>query len=547
MLATARDRYWTLGASVCALIVAIPMLTILILAISPTGELWRHLLATVLPRYLLNTVALMILAGSGVLLIGTATAWLVTMFRFPGSRLFEWALLLPLSIPAYVIAFVYVDYLEFAGPIQTALRSIFGWARPQDYWFPDIQSLPGAAAMMTLVLYPYVYLLARNAFLDQSVAALEVSRTLGHGPWRNFFLIGLPLARPALAIGVALALMEVIGDFGTVQQFAVETFTTGIYEIWQGMNDVAGAAQLAGFLLLIVLALIWLERRSRRGRRYHPAGRHFRDLPKPVLRGLPALVAIAVCGLPIGLGFLVPAATLATWALENYADTDLSQFFTDTGNTLVLATTAAVLTGGLAVFLSYALRLGQGRLLRISARLAGTGYAIPGSVIAVGVLIPIGLLDNGIDWLAQTLFQYSTGLIFSGTMAILIFAYAARFMALSMGAVGASLGRVTRNIDAAAQTLGHSGGSILWRVHMPMIRGGILTAVLIVFVEVCKELPATLLLRPLDFATLSTRIYDFASDSFYEEAALWALSLIVVGMLPVVLLSKSIRASRPGH
>ncbi len=521
-----RPDGWALGASLLALIVALPILAVITLALGPTTELIGEVLATVLPRYTLNTLALMALVGAGVMVIGAGTAWLVTMCRFPGRALFEWALLLPLAVPAYVIAFIYVDLT--------------------DAYF-ELRTLPGAAAMMTLVLYPYVFLLARTAFLDQSVSAIEVGRTLGYGPWRAAIHISLPLARPALAIGLALALMEVVADFGTVAQFGIQTFTTGIYDVWLGMNSAAGAARLACGLLAVVLMLIWLERSSRRGRRYHPAGRHFRDLPGLRLSGLKAAAAFAACAAPLLLGFVIPAMVLIKWALATAADARLMDLAADLANTLTVAAIAALLAVICALYLSYALRISGGPVLRAATRLAAVGYALPGSVIAVGVLAPLAWFDNSIDAMMRAAFGISTGLLLSGTVAMLIFAYLARFMAMSLGAVSASLGRVTRDMDAAARTLGRGPWRTLGEVHLPLIRGGLLAALLLVFVEVVKELPATLILRPFNFSTLATRVFEYASDERFEETGLWALAIVAAGLIPVIILSRSIGRSRPGH
>ncbi len=545
--AQTRSIFWSTGACLLALIVAVPVLAVAAIAFTGDGAIWSHLLSSVIPRYVSNTLILMLLVTGGVLLMGVPTAWLVTMCRFPGQRFFEVAMVLPLAFPAYVVSYIYVDLLDYAGPLQIFLRDVFGWSTARDYWFPEIRSIGGAALILTSVLYPYVYLMARSAFLDQSVVAIEVGRTLGITPKRAFTTISIPLARPALAIGVALALMEVLSDFGTVQQLAVDTFTTGIYEVWLGMNDGGAAAQLAGLLFTFVLLLIWLERSSRRGRRYHPAGRHFRDLPGFELTGWRAIQVIAFCTIPVIIGFVIPTFVLLQWSISSWDGIEFDAFLVDLSNTVILALIAALCAAAAAVFLSYALRSASNPVLRAATRLAGTGYAIPGSVIAVGVLVPFAWLDNQIDGVMRSTFGISTGLLISGTMAILIFAYLARFMALSFGAVSASFGRVTRNMDGAARTLGHAGWSTLFRVHLPMIRGGVLTAVLMVFVEVMKELPATLILRPFDFSTLATRVYEFASDEQFEEIGIWALSIAAAGIIPVILLSISIRHSRPGH
>ncbi len=538
---------WTLGAGLVAALVALPIIAVLVVAFTPKGEVWAHLLTTVLPGYALNTLLLMVLVGVGVSVIGVGTAWLVAMCRFPGRDLFEWALLLPLAMPAYVIGIVYVEHLEFAGPVQGLLRDLTGWRLARDYWFPEVRSLGGAAAMLTLVLYPYVYLLARTAFVEQCVCLLEASRTLGRSPWKSFWGVALPMARPAIAVGVALALMETISDFGTVKIFAVHTFTTGIYDVWLGMYDAPAAAQLAAALLMFVLLLIGLERYSRRGMDYGHATRRHRPLPKQPLTGWRRNAAIAGCALPVLLGFVIPATTLAWWAWRTAPFMRLDDFAKDISTTFAMAGLAALLVSGVAVYLGYAMRLSDAKGLRALVRFASLGYAIPGSVIAVGTLIPFAIFDNALDGFMRANFGFGTGLLLSGTVVAVTFAYLVRFLALSYGAVDSSLGRVTRNMDGAARTLGLGPAATLMRVHVPMIRGGVLAAALLVFVDVMKELPATLILRPFNFSTLATRIYEYAKDEQFEETGLWALAIVLAGVIPLIIMSRAIAKARPGE
>ncbi len=537
---------WTIGALLLAGAVASPILAVIGMALLPDDGVWRHLSSTVLPGYLYNTLRLFFGVGIGVLLAGVGPAWLVSMCRFPGRRVFEWALLLPLAVPAYVIAFVYTDLLEYAGPLQTALRGVFGWTGARDYWFPDIRSLDGAIAMMSLVFYPYVYLLTRAAFVSQSVCLLEASRVLGRGAWASFFTVALPLARPAIVAGLSLALMETLADFGTVQYFAVDTFTTGIYRVWLDVNEPA-AAQMAAVMFSLVLVLIWIERRSRRRQRFHQTTGRYRALPGYELTGMRAWGAVLACGLPVLLGFVIPALVLADHALGNIATGLDARFLTDLGNSLMLATLAAGACVAAAIFLAYAARLGGGRLLAGVAAFASIGYAIPGSVLAVGVVPPLARLDHAIDAVMEALFGISTGLLLSGTVVALVFAYVVRFMALANGAVDSALTRVTPNMDGAARILGAGPAGALWRVHLPLIRGGVLAGALLVFVEVLKELPATILLRPFAFQTLATRTWEYAADERIAEAALPALTIVLAGIVPVIILSRAIRKSRPGH
>ncbi len=541
-----RGRHgWTLLTVAIAALIALPIVVVLLHVFVPAGEVWAHLWNTVLPRYLTNTLGLVLGVGIGVTLIGVGTAWLVVMFRFPGRGLFQWALLLPLAVPTYVIAYAYTDLLQFAGPVQTSLREWFEWGR-NDYWFPQIRSLGGAIALMSLVLYPYVYLLSRAAFIEQSVCALEVGRTLGRGPVRLFLGVAVPLARPAIAAGVALALMETLNDFGAVQFFGVDTFTTGIYRTWFGLGEQAVAAQLAACLLIFVFILLALERASRRQAQYFHTSSRYRELPQYVLVGWRAALAFAACALPVLLGFLVPAGLLFLMHLREGDPLFGTRFLTYAGNSLTLATVAAALAVALAVLLSYGVRLKRNAVTSSAARIASVGYAIPGSVIAVGVLIPLGWLDSRLNLFMNERFGILPGLIFTGTMVALVYAYVVRFLAVSFNTVEASLGKITPSMDAVSRTLGVSAGATLRRVHLPIMRGSLLAAGILVFVDVMKELPATIILRPFDFDTLAVRAHELASDERLAQASTSALTIVAVGIIPVILLSLAMSRSRPG-
>lgn len=529
-----------------ALVVSIPVLTVLRSLTLPTDGMWLELLALTLPRYLANTLGLLAGVGVGVLLVGVSTAWLVTVCRFPGSRVFEWALILPMAMPAYLLAYTYGDLLQYPGPVQTALRSWLGLGRGA-YWFPEIRSLGGAVVVMTAVLYPYVYLLSRAAFLEQSVCALEASRTLGRGPWRSFLSVALPLARPSIVAGLALVMMEALADFGTVKHFEVDTFTTGIYLSWFGMGSPVGAAKLAAGLLLVVLLVLGFERLSRGNRRYHQATARYRPLTPFRLSGWRAVVAIVVCTVPILVGFLVPGGRLLNLAVMAGDHRFGTAFVGLARNSLVLALGASAIAAVLAVVVAYGLRLAPSRLMRLTAGVSTLGYTVPGSVIAVGVLLPFGALDNGVDAWMRATFGISTGLLLSGTVFALLFAYVVRFLALSFNSVESGLGRVTPSMDGAARTLGHGPLGVLRRVHLPLLRGSLLTGALLVFVDTLKELPATLIVRPFNFDTLAVRVYLLASDERLSEAATAALTIVVVGIVPVVVLSLAIARSRPGH
>ncbi|NER50332.1 MAG: iron ABC transporter permease, partial [Symploca sp. SIO1A3] len=496
---------WTALVMAIAFLVATPVLFVLSNVFVDSGDIWEHLAQTVLWRYITNSLLLMIGVGCGVLIIGVGTAWLVTMCSFWGSRLFEWALLLPLAAPAYVLAYTYTDFLDYAGIVQTKLRELFGWGYG-DYWFPNIRSIGGAIAMLMLVLYPYVYLLARVAFLEQSGCTLEASRSLGCGPWRSFFTVALPLARPAIVAGLSLVLMETLNDFGTVQYFGVETFTTGIYRTWFGLGERAGAAQLAAFLLLFILWLILLERWSRRQARYYQNTGTQRQMSSYQLGLIQAFGAWLTCFVPLFLGFLLPAAILLEMTIKNATITFDERFWGFARNSFILAVITAVLGVIIALIMAYGLRLRPKILMRFAVRIASMGYAIPGSVIAVGILIPIGRLDNAIDAWMRSTFGISTGLLLSGTITALVFAYLVRFLAVSFNTVEASLGKIKPSLDDAARSLGQGPTSTLVKVHVPIMWGSLLTAAMLVFVDVMKELPATLIIRPFNFDTLAVRV-----------------------------------------
>lgn len=503
-----------------------------------TSATWSHLAATVLPEYIQNSLALCLGVGVGVAIVGVATAWLTTMHDFPGRRVFDWALVLPLAMPAYVMAYVYTDFLQFVGPVQTALREAFGWEFG-DYYFPDIRTLPGAMLMFVFVLYPYVYLLARTAFLERAGGVLEAARTLGIGPWRAFFTVSLPLARPAIAAGVALALMETLADYGTVAYFAVNTFTTGIYRAWFSLGDRIASAQLAAILLGFVLLLVAIERITRGRARYHNTSNRHRP-PAPRLSGVAGLAATLACLTPLVLGFLLPGGLLLRMALGEGDAQFGERFVMLARNSFTLAGTTALIAVLLAVLLAYSARLSKTLLATGLNRMVGLGYAVPGTVIAVGVLIPVTRLDN---WLAgqwEAWFGTNPGLLLTGGIAALIYAYLARFLSVALQTVDASLAKITPSMDDAARSLGLGQGHTLRRVHVPILRGSLFTAGLLVFVDVMKELPATLVMRPFNFDTLATQAYTLASDERLAEASTAALAIVAVGLLPLIALSRQI-------
>jgi iron(III) transport system permease protein len=524
-----------------AVLVIVPIGFVLTSLGAETGEIWQHLASTVLPRYLRNSFVLALGVGAGVLLIGVTTAWLVTMCQFPGRHFFEWALLLPLAAPAYVLAYTYTDLLQVSGPIQTALRRWFDWS-VNDYWFPNIRSLGGAICMLILVLYPYIYLVSRLAFLEQAARTLEVSRSLGCGPWRSFFTVALPLARPSIVAGLALVVMETLNDYGTVDYFGVQTFTTGIFRTWYGMGERVAATQLAALLLMLVLCLLLVERWSRRQARYFQSGHGGGGAPY-LLPGWRRILAWGSCALPIGLGFLLPAAALVLMVIDHGEDSFTARFWSFAGNSLILATVTAGLAVFLSLILAYGRRLYPSLFLQSLTRMATIGYAVPGSVIAVGILIPLGTWDQVVNTWLQQQWGLSRTFLLSGTVIALIYAYLVRFLTVSFGTIEASLSKLKQHLDEAARSLGHGSTSTFWHIHLPLLWKGILTAAILVFVDVMKELPATVVIRPFNFDTLAVRAYQMASDERLAEAAAPALMIVLVGMLPVILLSWQLRRS----
>jgi len=529
--------------------VALPVGSVLTnLLVGGTGETWQHMASTVLPEYIGNTLWLLVGVGFGVIVLGVACGWLTAVYRFPGQTFFEWALVLPMAMPAYVMAYVYTDLLQFVGPVQTTLREFFGWGRA-DYWFPDIRSRGGAIVVFVLVLYPYVYLLARTAFLERAHGMIEAARTLGMGPLRSFFSVSLPLARPAIAAGASLALMETLADYGTVSYFAVPTFTTGIYRAWFSMGDRIAAAQLAASLLGFIVLLMAFERITRGKARFHDTTQRNRPGKGVQLTGVKAALASFFCMLPLGFGFLLPAFLLGRLALSAGGEEDYGgagRFFSLAANSLTLATATALIAVLLALILAYAGRLGSGWLFSGLNRVVGLGYAVPGSVIAVGVLIPVTRIDL---WLAsqwEALSGSNPGLILTGGLAAMIYAYLVRLLAVALQTVQSGLSRVTKSMDDVARSLGESQFGTLRRVHAPLLRGSLLTAGLLVFVDVMKELPATLVMRPFNLDTLATQTYTLAADERLAEAALPALAIVAVGLLPLIVLSRQISRARAG-
>ncbi len=532
---------WSLGAIVIAAVVLAPMLAVVWIAFHPTENIWPHLVSTVLPRYFWTTLRLMLGVAVLTAAMGAGAAWLVTMYRFRGSRTLDYALLFPLAIPAYVGAYALVDFLDYAGPLQTALRAMMGWRDARDYWFPEIRSEWAAILVLSAALYPYVYLLTRSALREQSGSSYEVARSLGLGPWGMFWRLGLPLVRPAIAAGVALAMMETVADFGTVAHFGVQTLTTGVFSTWLNGNNAGGAAQIAGVILMLILVLLGIERASRRNARFHRASRATRPVEPAALAGAKGWMALGACLVPLVMGFVLPVAVMAWHAFANPAvwlEPGLAQAAL---NTAWVGGLAAVLTVLAALFLVYAVRMAGRRLARVVLPITTLGYAAPGAVLAVGLLVPLAALDHRVADAVLAVTGYDPGLMLTGTAAAIVLAYLVRFFGIAQGAIDAAFGRISPSLPMAARSLGRGAGGTLGSVYLPLMRGSVASALLVVFVDCVKELPATLLLRPFNFNTLSTRVYEQASLEHLGQAAPAALVVVAMGLAAVALLARASR------
>lgn len=526
-------------AVVLAAICLLPMVAVALAAVTGGSDTLSHLIDTVMGRYIRTTLLLVALVSVGTFLIGTGAAWLVTMTEFPGRKLLEIALVIPLAFPAYVLAYAYTHVLDHPGVVQTGLRAITGWG-PRDYWFPEIRSVGGAAIMLMLVLYPYVYLLARAAFLQQSATSFLAARALGKTPWQAFIKVSIPMARPAIASGVLLAVMETIADFGTVAYFGVQTFATGIYASWLSLGDRAGAAQLALGILSVALVLAVLERSTRGRAKYHGGSKRQEVMAPILLRGWAKWGATLLCAIPVLFGCLLPAVALIIMGMDSEQNLFTPRYMAFALNSVTLAGVAALVTVIAAVALGYLQRLDDGLLARISTSVARLGYAVPGGVIAVGLMVPFASFDNAVDAWMRATFDISTGLMITGSIWLLIMAYMIRFLAAALGAYEGGQVAVNANMDAASRALGQTALGTLRRVHFPILRPSLLTALLIVFVDVMKELPATLILRPFNFDTLAVQAYRLASDERLEGAAVPSLVIVAIGLLPVILICRQV-------
>jgi iron(III) transport system permease protein len=524
------------GTLLLAILLALPIFWVAASVAQPAGDAWRHIAATLLATYVANTALLVALVACGVVSIGVASAWLIASYRFPGARLLEWALVLPLAMPAYVLGYAYTDWLQFSGPVQGALRALTGW-QAREYWFPEIRSIPGAAVVLALALYPYVYLIARTAFRELPRSAIEAGRLAGHGAWGSFLRVALPLARPAVAAGTALALMETLADFGTVSYFALEVFTTGIFKAWFAMGDATAAAQLSTCLLGFVVVVLAMERASRGRSAFHAPGQA-KPVPPQRLRGAAAGLATLACALPVLLGFALPAGILAQLALDSPEARGGARLLALVANSFTVAGVTAVAAVALAVGMAYAARLTRSRVAAAANRLAALGYAVPGAVIAVGVRVPLGRLDNWLAAAIESATGWQAGLLLTGSIAALVYACLVRFLAVALQTVEAGLGRITPAMEDAARSLGASPVAALTRVHVPLLAPSLATAALLVFVDVMKELPATFALRPFNFDTLAVEAYHLAKDERLAEAAVPSLVIVAVGLVPLTVLAR---------
>lgn len=542
-----KEKYlsWKITSWSAAALLVLPVLAIFYTAIGESDELFAHLFATVLPTYTLNTFLLVIGTMLLTLVFGLPSAWLMAMCKLPGEKVLQWALVLPLAMPGYIVGYIYTDWFDFAGPIQIWLRKTFELT-PQQYWFPDLRTLPGAMTILALVFYPYVYLLARSAFMEQSSSLLQSARLLKCTPWQSFFRVSLPLARPAIAIGLSLVAMETIGDFGTVSYFAVSTLTTAVYDTWLGYSNLTAAAKISAIMLLVVVLLLSAERYSRRKQKHFQAQFSSHEDNRYSLQGWTKVFALIWCWGLVLAGFILPMGQLVSYATDYFTSSWTLEFQSYSFNSLKVSLSVALVCVVIALLVNFYQRLnsqGGERVSTISSlpmRLAALGYAVPGTVLAIGIMVAVLTLDHSVNDIAKLMEWGRPGLIFSGTMFALIFALTVRFSAVAVGSVESSLAKVSPNLDMAARTMGCNSTQMLKRVHLPLVMRGALIAGLLVFIESMKELNASILLRPFNFETLATYVYNYVSDQQLELAALPAILLVLVGLIPLILVNRSL-------
>ncbi|NOI15389.1 ABC transporter permease [Vibrio hepatarius] len=534
-----KNYLWKTSSGAFALLLVLPILAIFFTAVGETDDLFAHLMSTVLPTYTYNTIVLVLGTMALALVFGIPSAWIMAMCRLPSERILQWALVLPLAMPGYIVGYIFTDWFDFAGPIQLLLRDLTGWG-PGEYWFPDIRTLTGAMFVLSLVLYPYVYLLARAAFMEQNVSLLQSARLLKCSPWESFRRISMPLARPSIAVGLSLVAMETVGDFGTVSYFAVNTLTTAVYDTWLGYSSLTAAAKISAIMLVIVILLLSAERFSRRRQKLFQSQFNSREDFRYELNGWKKWLALTWCWGLVCVAFIFPLGQLLIYAYKYFAQSWTSEFREFALNSLYVSIVAAIIGVSVALLVNFCQRLNPGRQSLAFMRLASMGYAVPGTVLAIGVMVPVLFMDHLVNDIAKAMEWGRPGLIFSGSMFAIIFAMVVRFSAVAIGSIESSLGKISPSLDMASRTMGCNSNQMLWRVHFPLVRRGALIAGLLVFIESMKELNAALLLRPFNFETLATYVYNFASDEHLELAALPAVLLVLVGLIPLVLINRSL-------
>ncbi|WP_337164192.1 iron ABC transporter permease [Vibrio fluvialis] len=530
---------WKTSSVALATLLVLPILAIFFTAIGQTDDVFAHLMSTVMPTYAFNTVVLTLSVMALALLFGIPSAWLMAMCRLPGEKVLQWALVLPLAIPGYIVGYIFTGWFDYAGPIQVWLRAQTGWMAGE-YYFPDIRSLAGASIVLALVLYPYVYLMCRAAFMEQNVSLLQSARLLKCSPWESFRRISLPLVRPSIAVALSLVAMETVGDFGTVSYFAVNTLTTAVYDTWMNYSNLTAAAKISAVMLVIVLLLLSAERYSRRRQKLYQSQFNSHEDFRYILRGWKKWLALLWCWGLVCVAFIFPLLQLLSYAYTYFEQSWTAEFREYALNSLQVSLSAAVIGVAVALVVNFYSRLKSNRVSVALMRLSSMGYAVPGTVLAIGVMVPVLTLDHAVNDVAKAMQWGRPGLIFSGTMFAIIFALIVRFSAVAIGSIESSLNKISPSLDMAARTMGCQANAMLWRVHLPLVRRGALIAGLLVFIESMKELNAALLLRPFNFETLATYVYNYASDEHLELAALPAVLLVLVGLIPLVVVNRSL-------
>jgi len=507
----------------------LPILAIFYSAFAGDTSLWSHLFSTVLPRYISNTLILLLGVGCLSLVFGISTAWVVTRYNFPTKFFFEWALLLPAAVPAYIIAYTYTDIFEYAGPVQGILRDLFGWKNSQDYWFPNIRSMGGAIFVMSSVLYPYIYLMTRASFISTPVSFYHASSI--HG--KNVFInVAVPLARPGIIAGLALVLMETISDFGTVDYFALETLTLGVFNVWLGMNSLSGASQISCVLFIFVIVLLSLELMARNRQRFYEKSSGQNNMEPIRAKGFLATICFVVCFAPFLFGFIIPVGVLLNFILKGFAVINFEEIFSTSITSILVAISASIIVIALSILMIVVSYYKSNSLSRFFIFISSCGYAFPGTILAVGIVVFAGWLNDIIYFRLN---------YFTGSLIILFFAYIIRFLAVGNGAMRSGIEKIDPSIVHASRTMGHRFPTIIFKIIIPLVYTNILVGGILIFVDILKELPITLLLRPFNFETLATYVYQYASDEMLEESSLAAIIIILAGLGPIILLNSTIK------